>query len=132
MLMRQGVASGHPEQMPLHIGLLHVCEMLAGVVRSASEPSDADFVQLADPAITALDGSTGARLDAVIAGVHNAWDESSLLVTTAHPTVAVLGVRQDGRQTWLYELVPHPRELGELGPAELRAAPLNAVEIVAN
>jgi hypothetical protein len=114
--------------MPVRIGLLHVPEMLGDVVRSAFEAGDAEF-----------DGMSGAdlaqaatRLDAVIAGVDEAWQRDVMDLAAAHPGLVVLGVRRDGRQTWLYELVPQPRALGELDRRELRSVVLTAIQSVAS
>ncbi|TIC88285.1 hypothetical protein E8D34_04920 [Nocardioides sp. GY 10113] len=109
--------------MPLRIGLLQVPELLADVVRSAFGPGVAEFEDLTDAA-TVRDPATGHGHDAVIAGVAGAWEPEVLRLKSSHPGLIVLGLRHDARQTWLYELVPHPRPLGELGTDELRAAVL--------
>lgn len=118
--------------MHLRIGLLNLPELLAEVVRSAFEPGDAAFEKLPDAAAVAARGQPNRPvLDAVIVGVQGAWERSVLAMASDHPRLVVIGLRRDGRTTWLYELVPHPRELGELGPAELRATVLATVHAFA-
>jgi len=113
--------------MPVRIGLLHVPEMLADVVRSSFEPGDAEFDRMSG--VESADASrAAARLDAVIAGVDEAWQRDVVDLATAHPGLVVLGLRRDGRQTWLYELVPQPRALGELDRGELRSVVLTAIQ----
>jgi hypothetical protein len=125
--MRPGGADPHPEQMPVRIGLLHVPEMLADVVRSAFDPGDAEFDRMSG--VAGADASRAAAgLDAVIAGVDEAWQNDVVNLAAAHPRLVVLGLRLDGRQTWLYELVPQPRSLGELDRAELRSVVLTTIE----
>ena len=117
----------HPGQMPVRIGLLHVPEMLADVVRSAFEPGDAEFSRMTGVENTGA-AQAPVRLDAVIAGVDEAWQRDVVDLAAAHPGLVVLGLRRDGRQTWLYELVPQPRALGELARGELRSVVLTTVQ----
>lgn len=120
-------AGAHPEQVPVRIGLLQVPEMLADVVRSSFDPGDAELVRM--PGVESADAASATdRLDAVIAGVDEAWQRDVVDLAAAHPGLVVLGLRRDGRQTWLYELVPQPRELGELDRGELRSVVLTAVQ----
>lgn len=118
----------HPERVPLRIGLLRVPRFLADVVRAAFVTSDAEFDELRDAEAVA----TGPGHDAIIAGIDDPWDGDVIQLKRAHPGVVVLGVRSDGRRTWLYELVPFPRALGELGPVELRTTLLAAVHPAAS
>jgi hypothetical protein len=118
--------------MPLRIGLLNLPELVADVVRSAFEPGEADVEQL--PGATAIAARTradGPGVDAVIAGVQDASEPEVLGIASTHRGLLVLGLRTDGRQTWIYELVPRPRALGELGPAQLRSSGLAAVQTFA-
>ncbi len=111
----------------MRIGLLQVPEMLADVVRSSFDPGDAELVRM--PGVESADAASATdRLDAVIAGVDEAWQRDVVDLAAAHPGLVVLGLRRDGRQTWLYELVPQPRELGELDRGELRSVVLTAVQ----
>lgn len=115
--------------MPVRIGLLDVPEMLADVVRSAFEPGDAEFDRMPDlPGADASHAAAAAGLDAVIAGVDEAGQRDVLSLAAAHPRLVVLGLRRDGRQTWLYELVPRPRPLGELDRRELRTVLLTTIQ----
>jgi len=119
-------------RVPVRIGLMNLPELLNEVVRSQFEPGEAEFVELdagarADsPRVRRL---PTVELHVVVAGVRGPWEPDVLALATAHPRTVVLGVRTDGRQSWLYELLPHPRALGELGPTELRATLLAAVQI---
>jgi hypothetical protein len=131
--MRRPHRAFHPEAVPLRIGLLRVPRLLADVVRSAFATGEADFEELDGAGEAAApDRAGGAGHDAVIAGVEDAWERDVIELKREHPGVVVLGVRSDGRRTWLYELVPHPRPLGELGPVELRATLLAAVHAAAS
>lgn len=114
--------------MPLRIGLTKLPELLNEVVRSMFEPGEAEFVEL-DARHGPAEAPSSAQLHAVVAGVRGPWESDVLAIARAHPRTVVLGVRTDGRQSWLYELLPRPRALGELGPHELRAALISAVQI---
>ena len=128
--MRPGRPVAHPEQMPVRIGLLHLPEMLADVVRSAFDPVDAEFDRMSGGASPEA-SRAAAGLDAVIAGVDDAWQSDVVSLAAAHPRLVVLGLRRDGRQTWLYELVPQPRSLGELDRAEIRSVVLTSIDYFA-
>lgn len=125
--------AAHDDGMPLRIGLLNLPELTAEVVRSSFEPGEADVEQLPDAAAIAAHSAraTDPDVDAVIAGVQEATEPEVLRIASAHRGLVVLGLRPDGRQTWIYELVPCPRALGELGPAQLRASVLAAVQTLA-
>ena len=117
--------------MPVRIGLLYVPEMLGDVVRSAFEAGDAEFEGMSG--VESADGAKpAARLDAVIVGVDEAWQRDVVDLAAAHRGLVVLGLRRDGRQTWLYELVPQPRALGELDRGELRSVVLTAIQSFAS
>lgn len=115
--------------MHLSIALLRLPGLLADVVESAFSDDDAQFDRLGDPDMVATRALSDRRgHDAVIAGVDDAWQADVLAIKRANPALVVMGLRNDGRTTWLYELVPRPRALGELGPAELRGALVSAID----
>jgi len=130
--MRGPVVAVHPDGMPLRIGLLNLPELTAEVVRSVFEPGEADVEQLPNAAaIAGRDWVDRPGVDVVIAGARDAWEPEVLEIASAHRCVVVLGLRPDGRQTWIYELDPRPRALGELGPAQLHACVLAALQTTA-
>lgn len=107
--------------------------LLADVVRTAFAPDEANFEKLecheADPS---ADAPTMTQLDAVIACLDNPWDGDIVRFKRTRPALVLLGLRSDGRRTWLYQLVPTAHPLGELGPAQLRARVLDEVRLAAS
>jgi hypothetical protein len=119
----------HPEPVTLRIGLLRLPQLLTDVVRSAFERGEAEFDEVDSPTgVSPRDPVTGVGHDAVIAGAVDAWEQDLVDLKCSQPTLVVFGMRQDGRRTWLYELVPYPRPLGELGLQDLRSSLLAAVQ----
>ena len=126
--MRTAIRRSNLSSVSLRIGLTKLPELINEVVRSMFEPGEAEFVEF-DARRSPAEPPTPALLHAVVAGVSGPLEPDVVAIAQGHPRTVVLGLRTDGRQSWLYEFLPHPRALGELGPHELRAALVSAVQI---
>lgn len=114
--------------MSIRIGLLRMPQLLADVVASAFDAGEAEIEELDDAShARGRVGHPSAGHDVVIACIEDKWDRDVVELKRAHPGLVVVGVRQDGRHTWLYQMLPHPFPLGELGPVELRTRLLHEV-----
>jgi hypothetical protein len=130
--MRVPRRRSHPEGVSLRIGLLRVPRLLSDVVASAFDPGEAELEELRDASeATVRDRVTGLGHDVVIACIEDKWEHDVVELKRAHPTLVVVGVRRDGRRTWLYQMLPHPSPLGELGPLELRTRLIHEVRLAA-
>lgn len=113
-------------RMAVRLALVQLPQLLADVVGSVFSADDGVVVeQLADEFGDLLANDTEHRHDVVIAGVEDPWDDD-LRAQIARIDAVVLGVRRDGRLTWVYEMQPCPRTLGDLNPAQLRRAVLES------
>lgn len=130
--MRVPGRKSHPEAVSIRIGLLRMPQMLSDVVASAFEPGEAELDELDDASeATARDRLTGLGHDVVIACIEDQWEHDVVELKRTHPGLVVVGLRRDGRRTWLYQMMPHPFPLGELGPVELRARLVHEVRLAA-
>jgi hypothetical protein len=114
--------------MPIRMALVRLPQLLRDVVASAFSADDVSFEWFANEADVTL-GATSKELhaDVVIAQVDDPWQAEVGQFLTRSPALVVLGIRDDGRSAWIYEMVPRPRPLGELGLVELRATVLGAL-----
>jgi hypothetical protein len=114
----------------LRIGLVRMPQLLADVVASAFDPGEAELDELNDASeVVERDRQAGVGHDAVIACIEDKWEPDVVELKRAHPSLVVVGVRQDGRRTWLYQMLPRPFPLGELGPMELRTRLVHEVSL---
>lgn len=113
----------------ISLALMRLPRLLADLVAGAFAPEDDVHVDLLADASEVDVGETGGRprYDVVITGVEDpaAAEVDGLL--TQRRDLVVFGVRPDGREAWIYELRPCPRSLGQVGPALLRRAVLDAL-----
>ena len=112
----------------IRIVLVDMPRLLRDVVRTAATDEWLRVVREYARPVELLDAVERARARVVVAGAgaHDADAVRRLL--RAHPEVKVLAIRDDGRDTTLWELRPHRKRLGELSPTALRAAIHEAVE----
>jgi hypothetical protein len=112
--------------MAVRLALIQLPQLLAEVIASVFNTDDDVIVEhLADELGVLEDSDSQHRHDVVIAGVDDPWDDE-LRVQIAQIDAVVLGVRPDGRLTWVYEMQPCPRALGALDTVQLRRAVLDS------
>ena len=112
--------------MAVRLALIQLPQLLADVIGSVFTTDDGVVVeQLAEELGDLRDSDSQHRHDVVIAGVDDPWDDE-LRAQIARIDAVVLGVRPDGRLTWIYEMRPCPRVLGALDAAQLRRAVLDS------
>jgi hypothetical protein len=112
--------------MAVRLALIQLPQLLAEVIASVFTTDDDVVVeQLPDELEDLRDSERQHRHDVVIAGVDDPWDDE-LRAQIARIDAVVLGVRPDGRLTWIYEMQPCPKVLGDLDAAELRRAVLDS------
>ena len=114
--------------MPIRVAIVGLPKLLADVISTAFTDDDNIHVdQLPDEEAVDLTDEDQPP-DVIVVGVNDPW-RSPLL----HPFIAVtkptlLGVRTDGRESWIYRMQPCPHRLGPTSPAEIRAAVLEVTE----
>ena len=112
--------------MAVRLALIQLPQLLADVIGSVFTTDDGVVVeQLADELSNLRDSDSRGRPDVVIAGVDDPWDDE-LRAQIARIDAVVLGLRPDGRLTWIYEMQPCPRVLGALDPTQLRRVVLDS------
>jgi hypothetical protein len=100
--------------------------LLADVVTEAFTAQDGVHVDRIPDAGHQLSVAT-ARHDVVIAAVDDPWRDEARTLMEARRELLVLGIRPDGRDAWIYEMHPCPREIGALNPEQLRRTVLDAL-----
>ncbi len=112
--------------MAVRVALIQLPQLLADLIGSAFTSDDGVVVEeLTDELGDLRAGDSQRRHDVVIAGVDDPWDDE-LRAQIARIDAVVLGLRPDGRLTWMYEMQPCPRALGALDPAQLRRVVLDS------
>jgi hypothetical protein len=112
--------------MAVRLALIQLPQLLAELIASVFTTDDDVVVeQVADELADLQDSDGQHRHDVVIAGVDDPWD-GELRAQIARIDAVVLGVRPDGRLTWIYEMQPCPKALGALDTAQLRRAVLDS------
>jgi hypothetical protein len=112
--------------VPIRVALVRLPRLLADLVAAAFVPEDdAHFDRIDDEADVELLGAT--RHDVVIAELDDPWHADVAALIKTRPDLVILGIQRDGRTAWIYELVPRPRRLDEVGPAQLRSTVLVAL-----
>ena len=102
---------------PIRVLILDLPALLRDIVRETLRPDDGIVVLGDAPADASLEEAveqTGASVVIVGRGHPEAVDMPPALVRRAR--LRVLAVAADGRESVMYELQPHRRELGELSP----------------
>ena len=112
--------------MAVRLALIQLPQLLAEVIASVFTSDDEVVVeQLGDELEQLRDSERWHSHDVVIAGMDDPWDDE-LRAQIARIDAVVLGVRPDGRLTWIYEMRPCPKVLGALDAAQLRRAVLDS------
>jgi hypothetical protein len=113
----------------IRLVLVRLPRLLADVVREA-------FAGVAELTVETVEGGgreleeevAAARPTVLITGVDSPGEaEETEGLVAAHHEIVVLGLTPDARRSWLYELRPVARPLGELSPELLRRTVLDAV-----
>jgi hypothetical protein len=111
--------------VPVRLAIVGLPQLLADLIADVFADDAAMHIdQLPDdPSIDLTDGAWAAY-DAVIVGVSDPWCSQLVnqISTTTRPTL--LGVRTDGRDSWIYRMQPRPHRLGPTSPAQIRATVL--------
>lgn len=112
--------------MAVRLALVQLPQLLAEVIAAAFKTDDDVVVEhLVDELGVLQDSDTQHCPDVVVAGVDDPWNDE-LRAQIARIDSVVLGVRPDGRLTWVYEMQPCPRALGALDTVQLRRAVLDS------
>jgi len=108
--------------MPIRLAIVGLPRLLADVIAEAFK-DDAVQVDLLPEDATYEDGDSALH-EVIVVGVTDPWHNPLLtrISRAARPTV--LGVRTDGRESWIYRMQPCPQRLGPATPAQIRAAVL--------
>ena len=115
--------------MPIRLAIVGLPRLLADLIADVFSGDDAFHVDLLPNDHTAAVTATAlSRHDVVIVGVADPWRSPLLNVISRVTRPKVLGVRTDGRESWIYRMQPFPQELGPASIAEIRAAVLADVD----
>jgi hypothetical protein len=110
--------------VPIRVAIVGLPKLLADVISAAFTDDDNVHVdQLLDEEAVDLTDEDQPP-DVIVVGVTDAWRSPLLNQFTAVTKPTLLGVRTDGRESWIYRMRPCPHRLGPISPAEVRAAVL--------
>ena len=110
--------------MPIRLAIVGLPKLLADVIAAAFADDDAVHVDHL-PDEEAIDLIAGDRPhDVIVVGVTDPWRSPLLNQFNAVTKPTLLGVRTDGRESWIYRMQPCPQKLGSASPAQIRAAVL--------
>jgi hypothetical protein len=116
--------------VPIRLAIVGLPKLLADVIAAAFTDDDNVHVeQLPDE--NAVDLADRDRPhDVIVVGVTDPWSSPLLNQFSAVPNPILLGVRTDGRDSWIYRMQPFPHRLGPASPAQIRAAVLSDPEAI--
>jgi hypothetical protein len=111
--------------VPIRLAIVGLPKLLADVIAAAFTDDDNVHVdQLRDDdALHLTDGDQPH--DVILVGVTDPWSSPLLNQFNAMTNPTLLGVRTDGRDSWIYRMQPCPHRLGPASPAQIRAAVLS-------
>lgn len=112
--------------MPVRLALVGLPRLLADLVAEAFPTTD----EVRIDRIAADGGELSAvtkRHEVVIVAVEDPWRDEARMLMEARRDLLVLGIRPDGRDAWIYEMHPCPREIGALNPEQVRRTVLDAL-----
>jgi hypothetical protein len=66
--------------------------------------------------------------DVIILGLSDPWRNPQLSLMSRVTRPRLLGVRTDGRESWIHRMQPRPQRLGPANLAQIRAAVLSGME----
>jgi hypothetical protein len=99
--------------------------LLADVVAGAFSAEDEVHIDQINDAGSLR--SAAQQHDVLIAAVEDPWRDEARTLMATHRDLLVLGIRPDGREAWIYEMHPCPREIGALNPEQVRSTVLDAL-----
>jgi hypothetical protein len=111
--------------VPVRLAIVGLPKLLADIIAAAFTDDDNVRVdQLPDEeAVDLTDGDQPH--DVIVVGVSDPWSSPLLNQFNAATNPTLLGVRTDGRDSWIYRMQPFPHRLGPASPAQIRAAVLS-------
>jgi DNA-binding transcriptional LysR family regulator len=107
----------------IRVGVWALPNMLSSIVtRELSGSPEFSVQAVTSDRRTLSDVVADRQLDVVIVGSRAELDEDAIEeVLGTHPGVRILTLEDDGRQTFLWRMVPESRTLGEISPPEITA-----------
>jgi len=115
--------------VPIRVAIVGLPRLLADLIADVFSGDDAVRVYLLPDDQAAAVTATGLlRHDVIIVGVADPWRSPLLNLISRVTRPKVLGVRTDGRESWIYRMQPSPQKLGTASTAEIRAAVLAGVD----
>jgi hypothetical protein len=112
--------------VPIRLAIVGLPRLLADLIADVFSGDDAVRVDLLPDDYAAAVTATGSlRHDVIIIGVADPWRSPLLNLISGVTRPKVLGVRTDGRESWVYRMQPSPQRLGTASPAQIRAAVLS-------
>jgi hypothetical protein len=116
--------------MPIRLAIVGLPKLLADVIADAFTDEDAVQVDQMPADGSAVDAA-GGNHDVIVVGVSDPWRSPLLDRFTEETKPTLLGVRTDGRQSWIYRMQPCPHKLGPASAAQIRAAVLSGRDATA-
>lgn len=111
--------------MPIRLGIVGLPRLLSDLIAEAFKDDDVVHVdQLPDDVAFELTERGTTAYEVIIVGVTDPWRHPVLNQISCATTPKLLGVRTDGRESWVYRMQPCPQRLGPASPAQIRAAVL--------
>ncbi|MFE2124235.1 hypothetical protein ACFW9U_26720 [Rhodococcus aetherivorans] len=111
------------------MALVRLPRLLADLIGGTFVGDDVRIDLLGDESEVELLGfGERPRHDAVIAAVDGPWRRELTALMMVRHDLLVLGIRPDGRTTWVYEMRPSPVALGALGLEQIRRVVLDEIE----
>jgi hypothetical protein len=114
--------------VPIRVAIVGLPKLLADVISAVFTDDDNVHVDqfLDEEAVDLTDEDRPP--DVIVVGVTDPWRSPLLNQFNAVTKPTLLGVRTDGRESWIYRMQPCPHRLGPTSPAQIRAAVLAVTE----
>jgi hypothetical protein len=113
----------------MRLAIVGLPRLLADVIAEMFNGDDAVCVDvLTNDAAADLAAVGLPPHDVIILGLSDPWRSRQLSVMTRVIRPRLLGVRTDGRESWIYRMQPCPQRLGPASPAQIRAAVLYGMD----
>jgi hypothetical protein len=115
--------------VPIRLAIVGLPRLLADVIAEMFNGDDAVCVDvLANDAAADLTAVGSPPHDVIILGLSDPWGSPQLSRMSRVTRPRLLGVRPDGRESWIYRMQPCPQRLGQASPAQIRTAVLSGME----
>ena len=115
--------------MPIRLAIVGLPRLLADVIAEMFNGDDAVCVDvLENDAAVDLTAVGSPPHDVIILGLSDPWRSPQLSMVSRVTKPRLLGVRTDGRESWIYTMQPRPQRLGPASAAQIRAAVLSGME----